>query len=315
MMRVSVVVPLFNKAPYAARCIESILKQDFPDFELIVVNDGSTDGSERIVANFSDPRVRLVNQANAGPGAARNRGMAEAEGEYIAFLDADDEWLPGYLQHSVRKLDDNPSAACTTCGYGESPGAADLSRFWRKRNIPDTLYRVNPGTPAQLLVHMVAYMLPCTTLSRVNILRNLGGFYEKEHCQYAEDAFLWVQVLLNHPVVFNFAPLVRIHRYAAELSKNLDGCRPVEPFLLRPDVLQASCPSELQDLLDRFICIRAFKTACVLGYWGDWRQARRIRGRFACVGAWRLPYFLPALVCSTAAGSRLGAASRKLRGG
>ncbi len=312
MIRVSVVVPLFNKARYVARCLQSILSQDFAEFELIVVNDGSTDGGEEVVAACSDPRVRLVNQSNAGPGAARNRGIAEATGEYIAFLDADDEWLPGYLEHQVCAIQQYPSAVSVTCGYVESPSSIDIKKFWLGRGIEEGLHRVTAATPAMMLVYMVAYMLPCNTLSRLEVLREFGGFYEKDRCVYAEDAFLWLEVLLNYTVAFSLEPLVRIHRGAAELSQNLAGCRPVEPFFVRPDLVEASCPPHLRALLRDFLAIRALKTACVLGYWGDWAGANRLRARFSGPGDWRLPYFLPSLICSTPAGSFLGSGVAKI---
>ena len=89
---ISVVIPLYNKEKYIKRAIESVLNQTFQKFEIIVVNDGSTDKSAEIVQNIKDPRIRLINQKNAGVSAARNRGIQEAKYEYIAFLDADDFW-------------------------------------------------------------------------------------------------------------------------------------------------------------------------------------------------------------------------------
>ncbi len=311
-MRVTVIVPLFNKEQYIARCLRSIQAQTLSEFEVIVVNDGSTDGGEKIAAQFADSRIRVIHQTNAGPGAARNRGLSEARGEYVAFLDADDEWLPDYLQSAVTILDANSSAACVSCGHTEGPAHRNLTSFWRKRGIREGLHEIHNDVPAKLLVYMVAYMHPCTTMSRTAVLRKLGGFYAQDRCRYAEDAFLYAQVILRLPVYFHFQPLVRIDRTAAQLSNNLAGCRPVEPFLLRPDLLELSCPPENRDLLQRFFSARAFKTACVLGYWGEWSQARQLRRKFYHPGAWRLPYFLPSLVCSTPAGSLLGATWRKL---
>jgi glycosyltransferase involved in cell wall biosynthesis len=93
-LKVSIIIPLYNKAPYVRRALESIAAQSLSDFEVIVIDDGSTDDGAAIVAGYSDARYRLIHQANAGPGAARNTGIAQSRGEFIAFLDADDEWLP-----------------------------------------------------------------------------------------------------------------------------------------------------------------------------------------------------------------------------
>jgi len=112
-MRVTVIVPLYNKATHIGRCLRSIAGQTLRDFEAIVVDDGSTDGSGEIARAFGDPRFRVIAQANAGPGAARNRGASEARGEFLAFLDGDDEWLPDYLEDNVRALE----------AAGESVGA------------------------------------------------------------------------------------------------------------------------------------------------------------------------------------------------
>ena len=94
----SVVIPLYNKEKYIARTIRSVLAQTFDDFEVIIIDDGSTDDSVDEVKKFDDPRIRIVHQKNAGVSAARNRGIEEAKFDFIAFLDADDEWLPDYLK-------------------------------------------------------------------------------------------------------------------------------------------------------------------------------------------------------------------------
>lgn len=312
-MRVSVVIPLYNKAPYIGRCLRSVFAQTCRDFEIIVVDDGSTDGGERILDTIDKPGLRVFRQANGGPGAARNRGLHEARGDYVAFLDADDEWLPEYLASSVRALDDAPNAATVSTSYLEEPRGRRVETLWRRRGIQQGLQYVTPELAPELLVHIVAYMRPCTTVARTQVLRGFGGFYDRDRCLYAEDSFLWLQVVLNRPVLFRLDPLVRIHRDAAELSGNLNGARPIEPFLQKPELVRATCPPGLEGLLDGFLAARAFKTACVLGYWGQWREARRLRRAFAVPGSWRRTYALPSLFCATPLGAWAGSAWRWLR--
>jgi glycosyltransferase involved in cell wall biosynthesis len=310
--RVSVVIPLYNKAPYVRRALDSVAAQTFGDFELIVVDDGSTDESVSVVESYADARLRLVRQPNAGPGAARNRGIEESAGELLAFLDADDEWLPEYLERGVEMLDATGAAAATSC-YFEHPPGISRAPMWRARGIVEGAHNLDANTPPSLFVQMLAYMSPCSTVARAEVLKRWGGFYDAERCLYGEDAHLWMKVLLNERVAFHLEPLVRFHHDASGLSKNLSGVRPVEPFLLHPEEVTASCPAHMRELLGRVLAIRALKTACVLGYWGRWREARALKSRFKVAGNWRLPKYLPAQVCSTPLGAGLGAAWRALR--
>ena len=96
---ISGIIPLYNKAESIATALDCVLAQTYQDFEVVVVDDGSTDKGATIVEQYTDPRIRLVCQENAGVSAARNKGIEEAKGEYVAFLDADDEWMPEYLEN------------------------------------------------------------------------------------------------------------------------------------------------------------------------------------------------------------------------
>lgn len=311
MPRVSIVVSLFNKGPYISRALRSISAQTFADFEVIVVDDGSTDGGAEQVETHADPRFRLIRQENAGPGAARNRGLAQVTGDLVAFLDADDEWMPDYLNAAVAALSDS-RAATVTCSYVDSPGEHSASPLWLRRGLSDGFHRITPATAAAMLVSMVAFMTPCSTVSRTEVLRRWGGFYSSGGCRYAEDAILWLKVLLNETVLFDLTPRVRIHRDASQLSK-VGNAHPLEPFLDAPEEVQSVCPQNLRPLLRSFYATRAFKTACVWSYWGKWREGAKLRQAFDFPGASKVPYYWLSRACATSIGALAGATIRLVR--
>jgi len=309
--RVSVVVPLFNKANYVARALASISSQTFTDFEVIVVDDGSTDGGSEIVTQHTDSRVRVVCQENRGPGSARNRGIELSHGTLLAFLDADDEWLPHYLEAGVAAMDGaGVHHAAHTCSYLDEPYGRDSSPMWRDRGFVSGVSRVTPETRAETLLHRVAFLSPCTTIARADVVRRLGGFYEN-NCRYAEDAYLWLRVLLNYPVSFSLEPGVRLYRDASHLSAAGRVPRPLEPFLAFPDEIRAACPQELRPVLEQFLAIRAFKSACAWSYWGQWSAARQLLRRFRVPSAHKLPYYWLAQCAATPCGAVVGTAIRR----
>lgn len=306
------IVPLYNKGAYIGRALRSILDQDFFDLEVIVVDDGSTDDGVEIVRRHTDPRIRLIQQSNRGPGAARNTGLLLSRGQLAAFLDADDEWLSTYLAQAVAALQDAGEEVAThTCTYIEDPGGNDSTDLWRRRGFRSGISRMTAADSAEVLLHRVAFMSPCTTVVRTRFARDLGGFCETDGCRYAEDAHLWLRVLLAAKVSFAMEPHVRIHRDASGLSATTRlSTRPLEPFLARPEEVRAFCPPDLRRTLDEFLAIRAFKTACAWSYWGQWRQALGLLRSFRAPGQHRLPYYWRAQVAATPAGSAMGALAR-----
>ncbi len=301
MPDVSVIVPLYNKAGYIDRCLDSILGQSYADFELIVVNDGSTDGGEHAVERRSDRRVRLISQANAGPGEARNHGARLAGGELLAFLDGDDAWHPDYLKESVAQMNGKMSgeAASLTWGMKIFPRGESTERRWREGGIPEGIFRASPETDAGVIIAMLANMLPSSTVIRKAVFQDLGGYYAKYRCVYSEDAWLYLKLLLRYPAMFDYRPLTYRFEDASELAVNLRGARPIEPFLQDPESVSADCPAAMQSLLREVLARRALKTATVYGYWGEFQQSRALFKRFVSPGDWRLPYFATGLASCT----------------
>ena len=116
-MKVSVIIPVYNQAHYLGSAIQSVLEQTWGDFEVVVVDDGSTDHTRQVVEAVSDARVHYIYQGNKGPSGARNTGIRASSGEYVAFLDADDLFLPDKLDSQVTFLDENPAIGLVAGGY------------------------------------------------------------------------------------------------------------------------------------------------------------------------------------------------------
>lgn len=281
-MEVSVIIPLYNKAPYIQRTLDSVLGQTFQDFELIVVDDGSTDGGGEIVARCADPRVRLIRQENAGPGAARNRGLHEAQGELVAFLDADDEWLPEFLARTSEYLQSHAEVATISMGYRDAGKKAGVvEAMWNARGMTDGQYRVGKEVrSAQFAVCLLAYMSPWSTVSRKSVVERYGGFFDRWKCVWGEDAYLWLQVLLNETMAVLRETLVVFHSEASTVSAYLKGPNPIEPFLIDPSELYARCPDEWHDLLEEILAIHAVGTAITYAQYGYAPEARGLLTRF-----------------------------------
>lgn len=116
-MKFSIVIPLYNKENHIQRAINSVLNQTLPDFELIIVDDGSTDRSFEMANTIQDPRIRIIRQENRGVSAARNHGIMEAKHDWLAFLDADDEWMSDYLDMMITLHDNFPICGVLASGH------------------------------------------------------------------------------------------------------------------------------------------------------------------------------------------------------
>ncbi len=305
MPAVSVIIPLYNKGRFIRRTLESVAAQNVADLEVIIVDDGSTDGGADVVRGFSDSRFRLAVQANAGPGAARNCGLRQARAPYVAFLDADDCWLPGFVQQNLALLERYPKAAAVSCGWFEFPGRRPATKWWTACDIREGPVTIERDFSAERLVALIAYMNPSTVLARTESVRRWGGFYEAGS-RYAEDAILWLRMFLNEPLYFHPRPLAELDVVASELCRNYRSMRPIEPFLLDANLLMAACPPALTPVLSQFLKVRACKTASVLGFWGEWREARRLVRRFIATRDWRTPLFPVAVLSSSPLAKPLG---------
>ena len=306
MPTISVVVPLYNKARYIARCLDSILAQSHAHFTLYVINDGSTDSSPQIAASYSDPRLNLVNQPNAGPGSARNHGLRLAQSDYVAFLDGDDAWHPDFLARTLAHLETHPVAALNW-GMQIFPQNITTEERWRRLHVPHGLFRLTPHSPTQQLVAILANTLPSSCVLHRQTALHHGGFYDHDRCLFSEDAHLYLKLLLHDDFYFDPAPLTLRYEDASELALNQGGVRPIEPFLRDPEDIFHDCPAPFRPLVDRFLAARALKTAAVYGYFGHPGQARALFARFVRpTRDFSHPHFFPALLSHTPIAGFLG---------
>ena len=260
MPEISVIIPLYNKVKYIRRTIDSVLGQSFSDFELIIVDDGSTDGSLELIRDeYSDERIRLVSQTNAGPGAARNHGIRLAASEYIAFIDGDDEWHSDYLASQYKCLSENTECALSICRLGHN--SAD--NLWKLDHLlleNAGVWRLGPDDDYDMMRHMLAAMSPGNTLWRKDTLERYNGFYEKK-ALIGEDQYLVIQTILNHAVYINDKVNHIYHYEASDLVANRKEFR---PLVLDPEPVRAQCPEEMRACFEYFLTELAFGECCGL---------------------------------------------------
>jgi glycosyltransferase involved in cell wall biosynthesis len=195
---ISVVIPLFNKEPYIKRAIDSVLSQIFQDFEVIVVDDGSTDGGAGVGKGFKDLRVKLVHQENEGASAARNRGIEQAQGELIAFLDADDAWKPGFLKEIVDLRRRFPKAGAYATAWEM---VCDDGKIIR----PEFRF-LQPQEQQGLMNFFVEGALRIGIISSAvavpkSVLQRFGGFRVGE--TRSEDRDLWLKIAIHYPIAWS----------------------------------------------------------------------------------------------------------------
>jgi glycosyltransferase involved in cell wall biosynthesis/phosphorylcholine metabolism protein LicD len=214
--RISVVMPLYNKEAEVERALRSVIEQSLAPREVIVVDDGSTDGSraivERIIAEHPEAGIRLISQPNGGVSSARNRGIAEATGDYIALLDADDMWLTGYIAEVCRLMEYYPEADAYSTAFDIVSGTKRVAA-----STPTTEGYINIAEEALQRRYPI---IPSTaTLRREAVLR-AGGF--PKGMRIGEDQWLWTKMLLNG-AKFCFSPmsLVRYWRTASNRSASI----------------------------------------------------------------------------------------------
>jgi glycosyltransferase involved in cell wall biosynthesis len=209
--RVSVVIPTFNSSAMVKEAIQSVLSQTYRDFEVVVIDDGSTDNTEAVVRGFGEP-VRYFKQKNQGVSAARNAGIQQSLGEYIAFLDSDDLWLPEKLAEEIPALDDDPKIGLVYCDWSVTSGDAVLQSSYLK-DLPAA-----SGYVFDDLIQS-GFILTSGVVVRRACLDNVGDF--DKSLAIAQDYDLWLRISYQWKAQLVNQRLFTKRSWDGSLSSNL----------------------------------------------------------------------------------------------
>lgn len=208
----SIVMSVYNKAKFISGTIQSVLDQSYKDFEIILVNDGSNDSSLEIINGFEDSRLRVVDQPNLGAAAARNTGIKQSEGKFVALLDGDDLWKTQYLAEMHRAILDNPEIDVFSCA---------IAHLIKQKAIPV------PYNPKLRLDAIVDYfegsskhsiLTSSSIVFNSNILSTIGYF--NEDLETGEDTDLWIRIGIKYKIYFLSEQLVYYVGNSSSLSNN-----------------------------------------------------------------------------------------------
>ncbi len=228
--KISVIIGTFNCSRYLPEAIESVLAQTYSDYEIIVVDDGSTDNTNEVVIPFRD-RVQYIWQENRGVGSARNTGMRRASGEYVVFLDADDLLLPDKLALQADYLDRNPDVDIVySDGYRFQIDAN--GRETREQFSECGLLIKSLGASAESLRILVVQNAfpPVAAMARLGGILEIGGFDEEKCFTTMEDWDLWYRLALNHQFAYLDAVVAMYRNLPASKSKSRERRKTALPY-------------------------------------------------------------------------------------
>ena len=216
MPKVSVVIPAYNTVHFLPQTVKSVLQQTFQDFEIIVVNDGSTDGTELWLSQLEQPQLTYITQNNQGLPATRNTGIAAAQGAYIAFLDADDLWEPTKLEQQVACLDARPEVGLVHTAI---------------RYIDEQNYEINrifgvegDGNVWQKVVVHNPVRCGSTPMVRRDCFATVGVF--DPTLTFSEDWDMWIRIAAHYPFATINEPLVSYRQHGTNMTKGYQAIMP-----------------------------------------------------------------------------------------
>lgn len=246
---VSVIIPTYNRAHLIGASIQSVLNQTYQDFELIVVDDGSTDNTEAVVKSFKDPRIHYIrHKENRGGSAARNTGIKSARGEYIAFLDSDDEWFPTKMEKQMEIFDNGPKdLGVVYCGtFYLDKQTNKITEFTNPHYRGNVFQKIlkqgsGPSTPAAIV--------------KRECFEKVGLFDERLPAYQETD--LWIRISRFYQFDFVKEHLVKIMRNHRQISTDFKArLRGRELFLMKhSNILPRRSKSKLCYMIGNACCL------------------------------------------------------------
>lgn len=211
-MKISVIIPTYNRKKTLARAIQSVINQSFSPFEILIIDDGSNDGTEEWVKeNFQN--IKYIYQNNHGVSSARNVGIENAYGDWVAFLDSDDEWIPNKLYEQVKSIESNPKMKFF-----------HTNEIWIRNGVRVNQMKKHKKYGGYIFEKCldICRVSPSSVLIQKEVFDNIGVF--DESLRVCEDYDLWLRITSKYPVVFLDEPLIyKYGGHADQLSKVNDG--------------------------------------------------------------------------------------------
>jgi glycosyltransferase involved in cell wall biosynthesis len=264
MPKVSVVIPAYNYGRFAGEAIQSVLDQTFKDFELLVVDDGSTDNTREVVNGFKDNRINYIYQKNRGVPAARNSGILATNGEYIAFLDADDLWLPQFLELEVEVLDSQPEVGivCSDFYVFDDRRGVTIRSSWHDKWSHG---RINPQKARQNALRYLLSRATFISLSMTMFRRDMFtevGYFDETLKRGGEDWDIFVRISRRFPIGTIDIPLGGRRQHGANITENWENIYESKLVVLDKAVRSYSLSNDEQRIAKR----RIARTYMYYGY-------------------------------------------------
>lgn len=261
----SVVIPLYNKESTVIDSVQSALNV-IGLYQVIVVDDGSTDNSFAQLQKLKDSRLKIIQQDNAGPGSARNRGLELCQTEYVLFLDADDQLYPDIFVSSKDIFQTYSDCAAVIHSWH----AGDDRYFDRRRyNLAELsagLFKLPISISGKTFKRVVDLCHSGSIIAKTEEVRANGGFFDEYKSTYGEDSYLWIRMLLKSKVYFTLKPKMWFNTSASELGIGRIGLKPSRPIVVKASRTRETTPHEylpaFQRLIDFYVILEAKDAIC-----------------------------------------------------